>query len=218
MRLFLLSLLLIFAIISRSQSLETGILPQVTFTAPLGDKWEYTFKLESMQSFYSEGEQDYQYIRTDLQNFVSFRLTPFSKIAGGYQYRFLQSGENSHRYIQQYSWLQRLRQFRIGHRIRTDQTVSPAEKTEFRFRYRLSTDLPLNGSTIDPREFYLIVSDEVVLGLQSGLFDLENRIGLSLGNNLTNNRKVELGLDYRLDRPDQFRNRLWWTLAFFFKI
>lgn len=201
--------------VTHSQSLQSGILPQLVFSASFHEKWDYTLKLESMQSLYLEGASRYDYVRTDIQNFLTYRLTPFSKIAGGYQYRFLDSGENSQRFIQQYAWVRRRRGFRLAHRLRADQTFTPSRVSTYRIRYRLSSEIPLNGATIDTREFYLVLSDELLASLESQRFDLENRIGIFLGNNLTNTRKVQVGLDLRIDRPDRYRGQFWWVLAYY---
>lgn len=88
---------------------------------------------------------------------------------------------------------------------------------EFRFRYRLAAEIPLSGTTLEPRENYLVVSNEPIFSHQSGDFEIENRFVLTVGRLLSADQKFEVSVDYRTDKyiQDGFRHRLWLKLGYF---
>src|SRR5690606_26582727 len=119
--------------------------------------WKVNSKLEGRQIFfknpYPEGESEFEFERADLE-IVATRSLNTGSIGGGYLIR-RQDGNFIHRAIQQYSITQKLTALRISHRLRTDQTFEKDEDVQFRLRYRISFEKPLNGQEIDPKEFYL---------------------------------------------------------------
>jgi hypothetical protein len=139
-----------------------------------------------------------------------------SRIAGGYLIRF-EDGEFFHRFIQQYTIVQKMSGFRLAHRILSDQTFSKIEKTEIRFRYRITSEIPLNGESVDPGEFYLKLNNEYINSFQALEYDLEIRIIPLLGYDITDNFKIESGLDYRVNSfiNNSTRQSYWMTFNFF---
>ena len=227
LRLLLVLLLLGWATSGQAQQVfYTGFFPEAALTGSLNDQWQLTFKVESQHGSYdtrqAEGERwEYFHDRTDLQGFVALKLNPFWKVSGGYQYR-LEGGDgaNSHRSIQQVAYVQRLLRSRLGHRLRADQTYHPTEATEFRLRYRLSVEIPLIGQSLNPGEFYLLLSDELIYSYQEGKSEVENRLVGSLGHYFSAKVKLEAGLDYRTDRyiAEGFRQRLWFKVGAYLSI
>lgn len=202
-----------------------GFFPEAQLTYTPKDKLKLTAKIETQHGMVrnsSETEADFGYFheRTDFQGFVDFTLNPFIAIAGGYQYRWDGSGENSHRSIQQISFVQGRTGYRLGHRLRTDQTFLPSDSPEFRLRYRLVAEIPLNGQRIDPGEFYFIASNEPIFGVQGSEFKIENRLVGSLGHNFSNKQKLEGGIDYRTDDflDGGLRQRIWLKVGWFVSI
>ena len=203
-----------------------GFFPEAAVTGSVSERWQLTFKIESQHGSYDEREAagerwEYFHDRTDLQGFVALKINPFWKVSGGYQYRLEGGGgTNSHRSIQQVAYVQRRRRVRLGHRLRTDQTYLPNEATEVRLRYRLSVELPLSGESVDPGEFYLLLSDELIGSHQSGTGEVENRLVGSLGRYFSKQAKLEGGLDYRTDRyvAEGFRQRLWFKVGAYLSI
>ena len=110
--------------------------------------------------------------------------------------------------------------FRLAHRFTADQTFSPSEKSEFRLRYRLTTELPLNGQSADAKEFYLKVNNELLNSFQGKEYDLELRLVPLLGYTVTDNHKLEIGPDYRLNRflQSEARNRFWLSINWFIEL
>ena len=203
---------------------QIGILPAINFNAKLKKGWSVNFKLESRQllqngTFGSEKNQAFDYILTDHSLIAAKKVGLNARISGGYLFR-LREGRAVHRLIQQYSVTQRLPTLRLAHRVVTDQTISSNEATEYRLRYRLATEIPLDGQSADPKEFYLKVSNEYLNSLQSGDYDLEVRLVPMLGYFAAKKHKIELGLDYRvnsfLDRDA--RHSFWTSLSWFIEI
>ncbi|WP_199856315.1 DUF2490 domain-containing protein [Lunatibacter salilacus] len=193
----------------------SGLFPEAQLTYDISDVYYVTHKVESQHGMFDaqrlNRELKYSHTLTDLQSFIGRRLNPFVKVDMGYQYR-LEEGENTHRSIQQVAILQRSNFFRIGHRIRTDQTFFDEESALLRLRYRYSVQIPLQGINLDPGEKYLSLSNEAIYMYQDAEDDIENRLVASLGFFIDDNTKYEVGLDYRTDDylvPQRFRSRLW---------
>ena len=228
MRWLLLSALTGFSLgaLAQENVVYTGFFPEAALTGSVSKRVQLTFKVESQHRGYdnraTEGERwEYFHYRTDLQGFVALSLNPFWKVSGGYQYR-LEGGDgaNTHRSIQQIAYVQRLMRSRLGHRLRTDQTYHPGEAVELRARYRLSLEIPLVGQSLDPGEFYLLLSGEVIYGYQGGDSEIENRLVGSLGHYFSKRAKLEVGPDYRTDRylAPGFRTRLWLKVGGYFSL
>jgi len=204
---------------------STGFFPEAQLTFSPLEKLVLTAKIETQHGMVTNTNETpanwgYYHYRTDFQGFAGTSLNPFISIAGGYQYRWDGDGDNSHRTIQQISLVQRKASYRLGHRLRTDQTFLPTEAPEFRIRYRLVAEFPLSGNRIDPGEYYLIASNEPIFEYQADSYNIENRLVCSLGYNFTKNQKLEAGLDYRADNflDGGLRQRLWLRVGWFVNI
>jgi hypothetical protein len=95
--------------------------------------------------------------------------------------------------------VQRLSGWLFAHRVSSEQTFSSVERPEFRLRYRITSEIPLNGVSVDEGEFYVKINNEYLNSLQANKYDLEIRLVPLLGYDITDNFKLELGLDYRVD-------------------
>ena len=179
-----------------------GVLPEVTVSKKLTDKWRILGQVESMQqTVLKQGGQtfeDYSYIRTDFTGVVAYSLSPRWGVAVGSLARFTE-GEFVYRSLQQVSYNHSGASLRFGQRFRTDQTFEPNEDTEFRFRYRFSSEIPLQGLRVDSKEFYTIISVEQIASLKSSAWDWEQRLVAGLGYYFNKKHKVELGFDYRVN-------------------
>jgi len=200
----------------------TGFFPEASITKKLKNENRINFKVENQHIIYdnrSEGSKqlEFKHYRTDVMSFYDVRLSPTKSFALGVFHRF-QEGSDANRIIQQFGFLQRRRNLRIAHRFRTDQTFTRGEKVEVRLRYRLALEIPLNGATLDPGEYYLAISNEPIFSYQSRAIELENRVVFSLGKLIQNGKRLEWSVDYRTDgyveRP--LRTRLWAKLGYFY--
>ena len=138
-----------------------GFFPEFQIGIKATEKLKIIGKIESqhgMAEKFEGKDLDVGYFHnlTDFQGFLGTKVNPFIDIAAGYQYRVNSRGDNSHRTIQQISILQLPGNYKIGHRIRADQTYAPFEKNDYRLRYRISFELPIEGKSLDPGEFYRI--------------------------------------------------------------
>ncbi len=222
---WMLVLVLVAQAIRAQQSESAGFFPEAQLSWSPVKNLKLTAKIESQHGMVANSSETptdwgYYHDRTDFQGFVGTSLNPFISIAGGYQYRWDGGGENSHRSIQQISLVKRKVRYRLGHRLRTDQTFLPTDSPEFRLRYRLVAEIPLSGNRIDPGEYYLIASNEPLFGIQGETFKIENRLVCSLGHNFNKNQKLEAGLDYRTDDflDGGLRQRLWFKVGWFVNI
>lgn len=206
----------------QNQQFSTGFFPELSLTKKLKNDQKITFKIEHQDILYTNsGEQrqelQFTHYRTDLMSFYDLKLNPSKSIALGVFHR-IQEGANANRIIQQFASVNRLRGLKLAHRLRTDQTFTKGESIEVRLRYRIAAEIPLSGSTLDQGEHYLLLSNEPILSLQEGEFEIENRLIFSLGKLLTSSQKLEWGIDYRTDGfiQEGFRTRLWAKVGYFY--
>lgn len=204
------------ATFAQSRHLFTsGLFPEAQLSYNINKDYYVTHKVESQHGMFDaqrlNQELAYSHTLTDLQTFIGKKINPFVKVDLGYQYR-IEEGENTHRSIQQVAILQRSNFFRIGHRVRADQTYFDEETLLLRIRYRYAVQVPLQGRELDPGEKYLTLSNEVIYMNQDSEDDIENRFVAALGFFVSDKTKYEVGLDYRTDDylvEDRFRSRLW---------
>lgn len=203
-----------------NQTFFTGIFPEISLTKKISDVNKLNFKIENQKILFDNRDQEnpqFTHYRTDLMMFFDHSVRPGVSIALGIFHRF-QENENANRIIQQFAVLQRMRNLRINHRIRTDQTFTRNDDLELRLRYRISAEIPLQGKIVDPKEFYLVISEELIFSNKGGDFEIENRVALALGKLYNSREKLEWGVDYRTDGfiQDGFRTRLWGKISYFY--
>lgn len=201
---------------AKAQSpLQFGAMPSVNINKKFQKDWTGNFKAESRLILYNE-EFDYKYSLTDLSLIASKRISPSASLGFGYLAR-IEDNTVKNRAIQQLSLVRRYTGWRLAHRIMADQTFEKDEDTEFRFRYRISAEFPLEGQTLDVGEFFLKANNEYLNSFQGGEYDLEIRTTLLLGYSISARNSLEAGADYRVDSfiSNNTRNRLWFSINFF---
>ncbi|KAA0993484.1 DUF2490 domain-containing protein [Dyadobacter aurulentus] len=203
---------------------RTGTIPQINVNIRLADKWKLNTKLETRQIFFEKQPEvaksrRLRYERTDLSMLVTRKVSADNSLGGGYLVR-LEDRRFTHRLIQQFSNVKNLEVLSLAHRIVTDETFSPGEAPEFRLRYRLGLERPLNGQQIDPKEFYGKFNNEYLGLWADGEADLEIRGLLALGYNATDDNKIELGVEYRVNDFNKSINaqQFWLTIGWFVSI
>lgn len=188
--------------------------PDLSVSYKLNNNYALNAKIESFHYAMERDEKneplwENKYDGTDIQLFITRRLGPFSRLALGYQYGHDPAKPASHRIIQQYSIIRRPRSVAFVHRLRADQTFYKTDPARFRLRYRLSTEIPLQGQSLDPREFYLLASDEIIASAQNKKYRAENRFVFMAGFMFNGNHKLQVGIDYRSELADhQLNNTL----------
>ncbi|TVZ52523.1 DUF2490 domain-containing protein [Dokdonia sp. Hel_I_53] len=224
-RLYIIFLILLGPLSSYGQSTyEIGVLPEVNIDTKLATlnaiNVEIAPRFEWAQgTFEGESETDIFYSLLDITSVMTRTVGVDAKVGFGYLVRFREDAV-IHRFIQQYSFTTPYFGYRLGHRFRVDQTFAPNENLEVRMRYRLSSDISLNGEFIDPGEVYLKIGQEYVYAIQGSETDLEIRLVPSFGYYFDDANKVELGIDYRLDSfltsaPD---HRFWLNLGYYLSL
>ena len=225
-------LLIFIAINGSAQSFyRVGSMPSVNINYGLPDNWALHFKTESRLLFQSgqfgqEPIRGFDYLLSDISIIGSKKTSLNTNLAGGYLVRITDS-DAIHRTIQQFSIVRQFNSFRLAHRFSADQSfnLNPNEEfklkyVEYRLRYRIAAEFPLNGQSVDAREFYVKINNEYLYGWQNSDNDIEIRIVPLLGYNFVDKSKLELGLDYRLDSVlnETLRNSFWFSINWFFKI
>jgi hypothetical protein len=200
---------------------QIGTLTSFNINSRFSDRWSLNTRAEARQRFQSgtfqgESERQFRYVLTDVSVIVARRVGLRSRVALGYLLR-AEDGALAHRFIQQYTVMQQLAALRLAHRFMGDQTFAPSEGPEFRLRYRLSTELPLQGEAVDPGEFYVKLNNEYLNSLQNSTYDLEIRVVPLLGYDATDHLRIETGLDYRVNGfvHGDTRHSFWVSLNFF---
>jgi hypothetical protein len=147
---------------------------------------------------------------------VTKRIAANTTVGGGYLLR-AEDGEFENRTIQQISFSKKYSGFRMAHRVMTDQTFANNSKPELRLRYRISSEIPLEGQSLDVKEFYLKINNEYLNSWQGHEYDLEIRGVALLGYSVSSVNDLEIGIDYRLDSfiDGDPRNRIWLSINFF---
>lgn len=203
---------------------EIGVLPEFNFGTSLSNLWsldaEIASRFETISGTFGKSATANVYFElVDVTTVFNRTVGVDAKVGLGYLARF-RDDKIIHRFIQQYAFTNPYYGFRIGHRFRVDQTFDPSESIEVRLRYRISSDISLNGEFIDPKEFYLKLGNEYVYSLQESETDLEIRLVPTLGYYLDDDHKIELGIDYRIDSfiSTTVDHRFWLNIGYYLSL
>ena len=224
-RLMLFAIGFIITNVTKAQSTyRLGVLPSINFNKKLERDWSINFRTEARQlarqgEFRGSSDRDFDYLLTDYSFIAAKTVGLNSRLAGGYLIRF-RDKEFIHRTVQQYTIVQRMTGYRLAHRFASDQTFSPNEGREVRLRYRLTSEIPLNGQSVDPKELYLKINNEFLNSFQSSDYDLEIRAVPFLGYAFSPSHKIETGLDYRVNSffDGSASHSFWVSLNWFIEI
>lgn len=204
---------------------EIGSLPSININTDLNENWALNVRWESRQlfskgEFGGESQKGLDYILSDFSVIASRKVGLNNNLAGGYLVR-LRGSEVIHRLTQRFIIVRRYNSFRVGHRFSSDQTFTEGANTEYRLRYRISAEIPLNGQSVDPQEFYFKINNEYLQSWQGSETDFEIRIVPLLGYGFNDTNKLELGFDYRLDsfiNHSSSSHTFWISVGWFFKV
>jgi hypothetical protein len=220
-------LLLVFFILISSQHIcsqtqtKAGFLPSINYNHKINKLYEINFKFESRHFVFENNASqssafNYEYSLSDVSALIGRKVGLNSKVVLGVLTR-IEPDVVSYRTIQQFIFQSKIENFRVAHRIATDQTFSSTESTEFRLRYRLSAEIPLSGLKVDVKEFYFKFNTEVLNSIQDNEYDLELRAVPNIGYVINEQHKIELGLDNRfvsfIDNQTRFTS--WITINWF---
>lgn len=161
----------------------------------------------------SLGERTFpaEVLTLDLSALLSYNSGPNLNLAGGFLYRFRDPFSGSPtaeiRPWQQITFISRLQKFRLRNRFRVEQRWRESSSTgefafDVRLRYRLSVDFPLSGERLDDKEFYINLSNAVLImpTLDRPLYFWDYRASAGLGYRINDRQRLEPGLEFRTRR------------------
>jgi hypothetical protein len=200
-----------------------GVLPSLNLNKGMNNDWSVNLKTESRVRFL-QGEFGNNSTSDVHLQLVDIALTGSRKtglnntLAGGYLIR-LRGSQTYHRIMQQFTMVRRFEAFRLAHRFSSDQTFNRDEPWELRLRYRITAEIPLNGQSVDPGEFYLKLNNEYLNSWQEWEPGLEIRLVPLAGFEFTDNNKLEIGIDYRLSSfiDGSARSSFWFNIGWYLK-
>lgn len=223
-KLIIFGLLVLFLKGYSQEAYQFGLLPNISLSNALGKRWHLSSSIESRQVleegiFNQPKAFDYQYLLTDFTTIFSKKVDNAHAFGGGYLLRF-EGGMIMHRFIQQVIFKRAYSTIKLSHRFRTDQSFGHYNAPEFRLRYRLSMEFPLNGQVLNLKEFYLRLNGECLNKFKSG-YILEARLVPLLGYTISEKERFEFGLDYRADSilsRYQTSHKFWLKLNYYCKL
>jgi hypothetical protein len=191
-------LLFFLPVLSFSQIVEDVIVqPSINISWETGNRWSFNSVIEQRNST----ENSFDPLHIQAAQFASYDIGFYSQLGLGIMYRelFDEARPEEVRFTEQYVYSRKYNALKIAHRARWDQRLR-GDRTTHRWRYRLSSSLPLNGFAADVSEFYLTASLET-------LFIAENRkrpgydqrFSLGLGRQLNKKLKLQLVTEYRFE-------------------
>lgn len=155
----------------------------------------------------------------EINQFITKKISPKLSISFGYKYRDINNiiDEIEHRITQQVALVHHKEHFRFVSRLRLEQRF----RNQFihRYRYRFSMDVPLNGVKLDSKEFYMVVSNEIILQKvkTGGRFD--NRLSIGVGYVFSQVSKLQLDFTHRMeDLNDEIEHIPFVTTSLLFNI
>jgi hypothetical protein len=224
---YLVTLILLVFITGKANAQDAyllGSLPSLNLSKGLGGDWSLNLKAESrlrilQGEFGGNAQSDLSFQLADFALTASRKTGLNNALAGGYLIR-LRGEQIFHRFIQQFTVVRRFETFRMAHRFSSDQTFNSDNPWELRLRYRITAEIPLNGQSVDPGEFYIKLNNEYLNSWQEGEPDLEIRLVPLAGFVFNDSNKLEFGLDYRLSSfiEGGSRNSFWFNIGWYIKV
>lgn len=217
-----------------------GVFPVWSQTGRISDKFNYNFFIATTIEPFSVKEAGVEYPATDLNLYIQpsviYVLDANWNFAASYTYQrnnpFNRNFFNEHRLWQQVVLSLPLGKGRLTQRLRLEERFieNKATKTypfSSRTRYQLGFNMPLQGKTLDEKEFYLNAYNEFYFNLTGAKHTTysDNWTYLGVGYNMGKMGKLELGyllqVSVRNDQKDlryfNIAQLMWVTNFEFFK-
>lgn len=168
----------------------------------VSETYSINFTARSRYFLYRDAKIQYKQQQVDIFHFSTLKLNFNHALSFGVFYRnrdVFESGSNEIRFTQQFNYKTQKLGVRYGHRFITEQRIIDT-RTIFRQRYRFAVDFPLNGEKLDIGELYFIGALEGLLSLSNTTPPaIDQRVTFQIGWQLTEDLKLQTGLEYRLD-------------------
>ncbi|MCB7481663.1 DUF2490 domain-containing protein [Christiangramia sediminis] len=198
----LLPFLLLSGLLFSQEDFSVYAEPEFSLNIESDSRWSYNFGVGNRNLILQNETDQLRVQHLELSQFTSYEVGFYSKLSLGLRYRFREVFEDSRedeiRITQQYGRSRKFNRVKIAHRIRFEERFR--EQTSFRSRYEFSVEFPLSGDRVDEKEFFMVTNTEALwsMGKQQKP-SFEHRFGISVGNELFRNTKLDIGLEYRLD-------------------
>ncbi len=173
--------------------------PGISLTKKIDSRWSYNLSIMGRQRFtdYGAGEKNLKTDRWEMKGFGTYTLFGGKKLSLGYMYRTVDPFEPEsgweHRITQQFAFITNFGGYRLGNKFRIEQRIRSRDYLT-RFRYAISNDFPLQGESLDPKEFYLIAGNELVYAFNSIGDELENRFSVGIGRLIKSGQKIQFSV------------------------
>jgi hypothetical protein len=174
------------------------LLPQFNLSKSFKKSQRLFFRTEPRFRLADNNSSTLSYIRTDFFILYSLKISADWQFAAGYTTRHSNTSIG-HRFTQQFSTITKLENLRLAHRFLSDQTYFANRPLSIRLRYRIGLELPLQGETVDEKEFYLRFANEYLLAYRKPNLDAEIRVFAGSGYVLNKTFRLEAGVDYRAE-------------------
>jgi hypothetical protein len=182
----------------------------------VSQKYKVNFALRSRYYLFKKGSILYKQRQIDIFHFSTYKLNYHHDLSLGIYYGsrgFFDEGSNEYRITQQFNYKHQKLSIRYGHRFRAEQRILET-RTIFRQRYRFSVDFPLNGEKLNIGESYLVATAEGLLNLgKNRKPEIDQRTTLQIGFQVSENLKLQTGLDCRLEAINIRTNKLLFLLT-----
>lgn len=181
MRKLLVALLIVSALRVHAQNQKLvfyGVLPAFSQTGRISNKMDYNFFASTTIDAFKSIQYNIEYPAKDLQLYIQpsiiYKFSPAFNVAGSYTYQrnnpLTGDYSNEHRLWQQCIFGQSVNKTRITHRLRFEERFIENRATgeypfSTRLRYQLGFNIPLQGKTLDVKEFYLNAYNEFYFSL-----------------------------------------------------
>ncbi|MGB5821869.1 MAG: DUF2490 domain-containing protein [Saonia sp.] len=190
--------------------------PEIAINYKVNPNYSHNFSIAQRNFIYENEDVTLKTRQLDLVHFSRLKIRDNQSIGAGILYRFrnvFEEEENELRFTQQFNGTYKPRNIRFGHRLRTEQRITPL-RTTHRFRYRFAIDFPLQGEKLDVGECYFIGTTESLLSVsKSNTPQYDQRFVLNLGWLLNTNMKLQTGLEYRFEDYAQETENVFFILS-----
>ena len=200
--------------IKAQQNLDLGFLPKVVISKKINDNVKWVNSIENRNILYDD-EYQLTYNLVDVSSILSLKTNLNQSFNLGYIFR-LKDGDAIHRLFQHYNFVNNFTSLKLGHRFAFEQFFQVGEKVDYRVRYRISLEKPLNGERVDVKEFYLKLGNEYLYDFVSP----EIRLTPYLGYRVSEKDRLEFGVDYRLSdfTENATQNNFWLRVTWYYNL
>ncbi|WP_018342636.1 DUF2490 domain-containing protein [Cytophaga aurantiaca] len=185
-----------------------GFLPAISQTGRISNKIDYNFFASTTIDAFKSIQNNVEYPAKDFQLYIQpsviYKFSPDFNVAASYTYQrnnpLTGDYSNEHRLWQQCIFSKSLKKTRITNRFRFEERfIQNRETGEYpfstRLRYQLGLNLPLQGKTLDVKEFYFNAYNEFyfsLTGAKNAIYS-ENWTYSGIGYKMSNATKLEMG-------------------------